>query len=129
MYLTEGLILYQEQGEQWVERWRRGPTGENEPTLGVGGLDFANSGRTLAVAANTYSSEEFRSASLDLYQWQGDKGVVCQARIPCDSRLLALATYPNWEEGRDAIIVIQERGIGRLIPLPRADGEDTSGEA
>ena len=120
MYLTEGLILYEERDQQWVERWRRGPTGEGKPNLDVGGLDFANGGRTFALAANTHLAEEFQSASVDLYQWQGHKGVVGQAQIPCESRLLGLATYPGWKPGEDAIVVIEEGGIGRLIPVPAA---------
>lgn len=130
MLLSQHLLIYEEQGEQWVERWRRiGMTREGEPSTSVGGLDFANGGRTLALAANTYRRDVlFQSASLDLYRWQGEKGVVCQAQVPSESRLLALATYRDWKPGQDAIIVIEEGGIGRLIPVPPIDGEAANGE-
>jgi hypothetical protein len=115
MWLAEQLILFESAGGEWVERWRRGRTGEAPPNLGVGGLAFANGGRTLAIGANRYEHEAFESAGVELWQWVSGEGLVEQVSIPCDGRLLALAVLEDWRDGQDSVVAVQEGGIGSLI--------------
>ena len=116
------VVLYENQGEQWMERWRLGPQGEGkQPRIGVAGLAFANNGCILAMGVDHYKSRmEYESTSLDFYEWKTNEGVSLRARVPFDRHLLAMATYPRWEGSRDAIVVIEEGGIGKIALVPTA---------